>query len=117
MITFSITASFKPTQHKRWIHRRFNGMLRDLHYGIMHSMVETDSIWCGLVNPDHSTYTLLVTMHHASESDYHKIAHYLAKSNKNYIVVLTNAAESDTIPPCESHPDTSPTSPPPADLS
>ena len=121
MISFCFTASFKPTQHRGWIHRRFNGMLRDLQYGIMCSMIGTDfyrrapdSITHGELHSDLSTYTLHITMPAAGESDYHKIAHYLAKSKKNYIVLLTNAPESDTIPPCESHPDTSPTSPPPA---
>ena len=119
MISFCFKASFKPTLHGGWISRRFNGMLRDLQYGIMHSMLGADfyrlrPITHGELHIDLSTYTLHVTMPAAGESDYHKIAHYLAKSKKNYIVYLTDASESDTIPPCESHPDTSPTSPPPA---
>jgi hypothetical protein len=121
LITFSLTASFKPTQNRGWIHRRFNAMLRDLQYGIMHSMLGTEfyrrapySIIHGELNADLSTYTLLITMPAAGKSDYHKIAHYLAKSKKNYCVLLTHTTEPDTIPPCDSHPETSPTVPPPA---
>ena len=69
MITFSLTASFKPTQNRGWIHRRFNAMLRDLQYGIMCSMVRTDfyrrapySITHGELHADLSTYTLHITM-------------------------------------------------------
>ncbi len=121
MISFSLTAFFRPTQHRGWIHRRFNGMLRDLQYGIMLSMVGKNVFISGRhfiilpdLHTDLSTYTLHITMPNASEADYHKIAHYLAKSKNNYCVLLTRTTEPDTIPPCDSHPETSPNSPPPA---
>lgn len=120
MITFSITAQYNPTKSLAWIKRRFNGMMRDVQYGIMMSMVGTDLFSKGPhsyihadISADLQTYILHITMPAAGMREFQAIANYLAKSNKNYIVCLTPTTTSGRMEPCESHPDTSPTSPPP----
>lgn len=120
MTTFSITTQYKPTKSLGWIKRRFNGMLRDVQYGIMMSMVGTELFSKGPhsyihadISADLQTYTLHICMPAAGMKEFHAIAHYLAKSKKNYIVCLTPTTTSGTIESCETHPDTSLIDPPP----
>jgi hypothetical protein len=120
LITFSITAQYNPTKSLAWIKRRFNGMMRDVQYGIMMSMVGTELFSKGPhsyihadISADLQTYILHITMPAAGMREFHAIAHYLAKSNKNYTVCLTPTTTSGRMEPCESHPDTSLIDPPP----
>jgi hypothetical protein len=64
--------------------------------------------------PDYETYILRVEIHSDDMKDFYAIKNYLSKSKKDYIVRFDSVEPSRIMEaPCESHPDTSPTSPPP----
>jgi hypothetical protein len=64
--------------------------------------------------PDLTTYILHMEIPKQDFQMFLKIAEFLKAANKNYGILLTTPCDSDTIPPCDSHPETSPNSPPPA---
>jgi hypothetical protein len=110
-----------PTQNIGWVKRRFNGMLRDLHYALITSLIGKDtflyirsSIITADIDASMGTYSLYVSLRTDDMADYRRIASYLRQSPKNYDLILTSHPEHDTMPPCDSHPDSSPTVPQPA---
>ena len=118
MISFTISVNHKPTQSVSWIKRRFNAMLRDLHYGIMYSMIGKNSFLApqsAYITAELETlsiYKLHVSMRVDDPKVYDSIVQYLSKSNKIYRFSLTTTQTHAKMEVCDTHA-TTPTDPQP----
>lgn len=120
MITFTVTLQHKRSFSHAWVKRRFAKMMNDIMFGYITVFIGKDDF--SPLNkttmfaemPDYETYILRVEIPSDDMKDFYAIKNYLSKSKKNYTVLLDKVEPSLIMEaPCESHPDTSPTSPPP----
>lgn len=120
MITFTVTLQHKRSFSHAWVKRRFGKMMNDIMFAHMTALIgkadfsplHKTTMFAEM--PDYETYILRVEIHSDDMKDFYAIKNYLSKSKKNYTVLLDKVEPSLIMEaPCESHPDTSPTSPPP----
>lgn len=120
MISFRVTLQHKPSFSHAWVKRRFGKMMNDIMFAHMTALIgkadfsplHKTTMFAEM--PDYETYILRVEIHSDDMKDFYAIKNYLSKSKKDYIVRFDRVETSCIMEaPCESHPDTSPTSPPP----
>lgn len=120
MITFTVTLQHKRSFSHAWVKRRFAKMMNDIMFAHMTALIgkadfsplHKTTMFAEM--PNYETYILRVEIHSDDMKDFYAIKNYLSKSKKDYIVRLDRVETSRIMEaPCESHPDTSPTSPPP----
>ena len=120
MITFTVTLHHKRSFSHAWVKRRFAKMMNDIMFAHMTALIgkadfsplHKTTMFAEM--PDYETYILRVEIHSDDMKDFYAIKNYLSRSKKDYIVRLDRVEPSRIMEaPCESHPDTSPTSPPP----